>query len=87
MLYYYTFIHFIAERERENSANQKSTESLHKTDTNGRDKSNETAKQAGRQTDLKQQKKFNALFGETSFNIPIFSEEFLNYNRSKPIIR
>ncbi|CAB4011436.1 Hypothetical predicted protein [Paramuricea clavata] len=72
-----------AERERENSGNQKSTESLHKTDTNGRDKSNETAKQAGRQTDLKQQNKFNALIGETSFNIPIFSEEFLNYNRSR----
>ena len=76
-------IHFIAERERENSNNQSSAETLPKIETHGKEKSNETGKKDGRQTDSKEQNTFNALVGETNFSIPIFSEEFLNFNRSK----
>ena len=72
-----------AERERENSSNQSSTETLPKTDTHGKEKSSETGKKDGGQTDLKEQNTFNALVGETNFSIPIFSEEFLNFNRSR----
>jgi hypothetical protein len=76
-------IHFIAERERENLSNQKSIETLPKIETPGKEKANESAKKDGGQTNIKEQNTFTAFIGETSFGIPIFSEEFLNYNRSK----
>ena len=77
------FVYLVAERERENSTNQKPTEIVQKMETNGREKSSEAAKQDAAHADLKEQNTFNALIGETSFDIPIFSEEFLSYNRSK----
>ena len=80
---FYLFVYLLAEREREKLANQKTTETVQKTETNGQEKPNEASKQDGGHADLKEQNTFNALVGETSFDIPIFSEEFLNYNRSK----
>ena len=82
-IFMYLFVYLVAEREREKLANQKTTETVQKTETNGQEKPNEASKQDGGHADLKEQNTFNALVGETSFDIPIFSEEFLNYNRSK----
>ena len=79
----YLFVYLVAEREREKLASQKTAETVQKTETNGQEKPSEASKQDAGQADLKEQNTFNALVGETSFDIPIFSEEFLNYNRSK----
>ena len=62
-----------------------------KTETNrsvAGEKSNEGAKDERemRNGDAKEQNTFSAQIGETTFPIPIFSEEFLNYNRSTSLL-
>ncbi|XP_028402341.1 high mobility group protein 20A-like [Dendronephthya gigantea] len=73
-----------AEREHENSNSQKISEA-HKTETSAQiaEKLRETGKHGVGNNDLKKGNTFSAHLGEISFDIPIFSEEFLNYNRSR----
>lgn len=72
-----------AERDHENSSSQKTSEA-HKTETSAQIA--EKFRETGKHGDLKKENTFNAHLGEITFDIPIFSEEFLNYNRSKVLL-
>lgn len=74
----------LTEREQENSNNQNSASTGNKSHTNDKDRHVEPEHNSVKsEKNLKERKSFSVELEESTFDIPIFTEEFLNYNRSK----